>query len=38
MAASPEVWARYCDLLDKHPKLKAGYKAAGGTFFDKRPE
>ena len=22
---TPEVWTRYCDLLDKHPVLKTAY-------------
>jgi hypothetical protein len=34
---SPEVWNHYCDLLDKYPELKNGYKAAGGKFFLERP-
>ncbi|VTU02547.1 unnamed protein product [Gemmataceae bacterium] len=34
---SPEVWTRYCDLLEKHPKLKAAYQKAGGKFFLDRP-
>jgi hypothetical protein len=35
---SPEVWNHYCDLLDKYPELKNGYKAAGGKFFLERPK
>jgi hypothetical protein len=34
----PEVWTHYCDLLDKYPELKNGYKAAGGKFFLERPK
>jgi hypothetical protein len=34
---TPEVWNHYCDLLDKYPELKNGYKAAGGKFFLERP-
>ena len=34
----PDVWNRYCDLLDKHPDLKNAYKAAGGKFFLERPK
>ncbi|WP_439626767.1 hypothetical protein [Gemmata sp.] len=34
---TPEVWGRYCDLLDKNPKLKAAYRKAGGKFFLERP-
>ncbi|VTT99965.1 unnamed protein product [Gemmataceae bacterium] len=35
---TPEVWTRYCDLLDKNPKLKAAYQKAGGKFFLERPK
>ncbi|VTT99964.1 unnamed protein product [Gemmataceae bacterium] len=34
---APEVWTRYCDLLDAHPELKAAYQKAGGRFFLERP-
>jgi hypothetical protein len=34
---APEVWVRYCDLLDKTPALKAAYWKAGGRFFLERP-
>jgi tetratricopeptide (TPR) repeat protein len=34
----PEVWSHYCDLLDKIPELKNGYRAAGGKFFLERPK
>lgn len=36
-AITPEVWTRYCDLLDKNPELKAAYRKAGGRFFLERP-
>jgi tetratricopeptide (TPR) repeat protein len=35
---SPEVWTRYCDLLERYPELKNAYKAAGGKFFLERPK
>lgn len=35
---TPEVWNRYCDLLDRYPELKNAYKAAGGKFFLERPK
>lgn len=35
---TPEVWNRYCDLLEKYADLKAGYTAAGGKFFLERPK
>jgi len=33
-----EVWNRYCDLLEKHPPLKAAYQKQGGKFFLERPK
>jgi tetratricopeptide (TPR) repeat protein len=35
---APDVWNRFCDLLDKYPELKNAYKAAGGKFFLERPK
>lgn len=35
---TPEVWNRYCDLIEKYPELKTAYTAAGGKLFLNRPK